>query len=184
MRFAVFSLFLFLRALQPCEATTYINAGESIWASFETMDWLPDPTTGWVIDHGPDKLTAGEQYRVSFFEESILGLPIVQQTIGTTSQNGLNGFIFFGYSSLGHFQDSQGAVRIDMLSGSLSIDEVIIVTRIDGQDYAARMASFNSIVAPEPSVAGLLLTTIALLSFSRRRDAQLTVAQDGHSRNH
>ena len=165
------TLFLVLRALPPCEATTSITAGQSMWASFESMDWLPNPTTGWVIDHGTDKLTAGERYRVSFFEGSIFELPILQQTISTTSQSGLNGYIFFGFSNLGHFQDTNGAVRIDMLSGSLDIDEVVIVTRIEGQDYAARMNSFTSIAAPEPSVAGLLCISLAPLSLYRRRAA-------------
>jgi hypothetical protein len=71
----------------------------------------------------------------------------------------------------GHFPDLQGAFRIDMLSGTLGVENVWFVTEIAGIDYLASLSQLT--VIPEPSFGwahlALLLMMLSPRSKSRTR---------------
>ena len=120
----------------------------------------------WLIDHGTDELFAGEQYHVSYYEDSTNEVPVYQQKVGTSSTNGLSGIFMAGLGAKGHFQDKQGAALIEMLVGTLSIKSMTVTTEIDGSYYSAAMDSFT--VVPEPSTLSLLGIAFVALPLCRR----------------
>lgn len=150
---------LLVGCLGACDGAVLLQSGDSVWGNFETMALQDRARSGWFVG---SILGPGEEYRVSVFENSILDPPIYEQTLRNHSENDLNGFSILGRSDDGHFLDQQGAVRIDMIVGTMRLEQVLIVTEISGGDYLGTIESFRPI--PEPATGSSLM--VALMVFA------------------
>ena len=148
----------------PTQAATVLSSGQTGYGEFTTM--VESSVAGWWVLHDSfDRLTTGESYRFRVYETSLLGVPILDWTIYGADGPGLSMTLWSDPYQQGHFYDFQGAFRIDMLSGTLGVDEVGFVTEIAGINYVAALSQFT--VVPEPSFGGAPLAILAIM-LSRR----------------
>jgi hypothetical protein len=152
----------------PAQAATALSSGQTGYGEFTTMYESTLPLAGWSVTHDSfDRLTTGESYRLRVYEASLLGVPILDQTIYGVEGEGLSAALWSDADQQGHFLDLQGAFRIDMLSGTLGVDDVRFVTEIAGIDYLASLSQLT--VVPEPSFGWAHLALLAMMLSRRSR---------------
>ncbi|WP_372808810.1 PEP-CTERM sorting domain-containing protein [Pontiella sp.] len=112
---------------------------------------------------GSNQLDPGESLILSLFENNEAEPVIRSSSFSATRHSFSGGGLYLGDLSYIPWQDKQGILRIDVLSGTVEIDSFKTATVIDNQYYEQTYA------IPEPNSVGLIIIGTGILYLRRKR---------------
>lgn len=169
-----FLALLAVAAIAPCaHSQLLLNTGDSYTYEFAS---LPGPfdfqgpmgVAGLMyITLSAESLQAGNVLRLEMFEDSLALPPIVTSTITGADPN--SGGIFVS-GDANAWRDRQGAIRISVLSGAATVNQVQLFSSELGGRFGVQYYSQTFAPVPEPGTWSLLgLAGLAALGWRARR---------------
>ena len=121
---------MFIVIAQPAHSQLLLNAGESYSYEFASLP-VPFQTTAPMgvagilyIALSPESMQVGNVMRLEMFEDTLVLPPIVSRTL-TGADTSLGALVIDDANA---WRDRQGAIRISVLSGAATINQVQLLT--------------------------------------------------------